>query len=736
MPLYRNVSQYGLLVTNKGANNVEVTDVDGTLIPEGYYNGGSAVLSSAEAAKVIAENIKDGITLLGVLGTHTGASVLTGDALVGEVLDGKFFYKDDPDTKLEGTMPNIGQESTDISAKATEVTISAGYHDGTGVVKIHADEQAKIIEGNIKSGITILGQAGSANVVDTSSGDAVAGEILTGKKAYVDGAEVTGTMADKEGDNVASSSSVDGTTLKLVAPTGFYDGTDTVTITDADFVAANIKDTVNIFGVVGTYAAGGSVLTGDAIAAEVLDGKFFYSNDPDVKLEGTMVNNAGDTAAVSTHAGAATEIHAVASVGFYDGSDDAVVLTDANFVAANIADGVTIFGVEGTLAGSSVLTGDAVVGEVLDGKFFYSDDPETKLEGTMPNNAANNVEVTDVDGTVIPAGYYNGSGSAVLSAAEAAKVVAGNIKSGITLLGVAGNSNVVDTSGGNTIASQLLSGRIAYSDGNEITGTMPEKAGNFACSSSSISDTTLLLIAPEGYYSGDDNVTITDADFVAAKILSGVTLFGLAGTATDTGDAVAKEILLGKKAWVDGAEVTGTLDVESVTNVLTNSNFTSTTGWTGNGANISAASNIMTSIATTGGGGCIQTQAIVDTYKYYICGYAKADGADHARISVQKNTPDYNYFGSVSNTLTDTFEFLSVVFTATESTNVAFNMYDNRTTGNTGTNYFKYVMMIDLTTSFGAGNEPSKADMDEWIAAAINFSTNNWFSGSTRLLVW
>ncbi len=53
--------------------------------------------------------------------------------------------------------------------------------------------------------------------------------------------------------------------------------------------------------------------------------------------------------------------------------------------------------------------------------------------------AGDNVEVTTLAGTTIPAGYYNGSGKAVLSDAEAAKVVAGNIASGVTILGVEGS---------------------------------------------------------------------------------------------------------------------------------------------------------------------------------------------------------------------------------------------------------------------------------------------------------
>ena len=60
-----------------------------------------------------------------------------------------------------GTMPDNGTVSTDISAKATEVTIALGKHSGSGVVKIAAAEQAKIIAGNIKNGIEILGVTGT-----------------------------------------------------------------------------------------------------------------------------------------------------------------------------------------------------------------------------------------------------------------------------------------------------------------------------------------------------------------------------------------------------------------------------------------------------------------------------------------------------------------------------------------------------------------------------------------------
>ena len=56
-------------------------------------------------------------------------------------------------------------------------------------------EQAKIIANNIRSGVTLLGINGSTNVVNTNiaSGGAAAGDIMNGKKAYVNGELITGS---------------------------------------------------------------------------------------------------------------------------------------------------------------------------------------------------------------------------------------------------------------------------------------------------------------------------------------------------------------------------------------------------------------------------------------------------------------------------------------------------------------------------------------------------------------
>lgn len=89
-------------------------------------------------------------------------------AQVAEILATKTAYANG--TKLTGTMPNRGAATGTITTKAGQYTIQQGYHDGSGKVGISSTEQAKIIAGNIKSGITILGVEG------TYSGEAVSVE--------------------------------------------------------------------------------------------------------------------------------------------------------------------------------------------------------------------------------------------------------------------------------------------------------------------------------------------------------------------------------------------------------------------------------------------------------------------------------------------------------------------------------------------------------------------------------
>ena len=63
--------------------------------------------------------------------------------------------------KITGTMPNNGAVSGSIATKDEQYTVPQGFHDGSGKVGIASAEKAKLIPGNIKSGVEVLGVTGS-----------------------------------------------------------------------------------------------------------------------------------------------------------------------------------------------------------------------------------------------------------------------------------------------------------------------------------------------------------------------------------------------------------------------------------------------------------------------------------------------------------------------------------------------------------------------------------------------
>ncbi len=80
----------------------------------------------------------------------------------------------------------------------------------------------------------------------------------------------------------------------------------------------------------------------------------------------------------------------------------------------------------------------AKVAEILVGKTAYAQG--AKITGTMPNQGAITSTIGTKDQEVtIPMGFHDGSGKVSISATEQAKILAANIKSGVSILGVTGS---------------------------------------------------------------------------------------------------------------------------------------------------------------------------------------------------------------------------------------------------------------------------------------------------------
>ena len=86
---------------------------------------------------------------------------------------------------------------------------------------------------------------------------------------------------------------------------------------------------------------------------------------------------------------------------------------------------------------------NAVASEILSGKTAYVN--KVKVTGSMTNNGSNNVTVTGTSGTTIPAGYYDGSGKAVIDSTSSTNLTANNIRQGVTILGVTGSLSSEDS---------------------------------------------------------------------------------------------------------------------------------------------------------------------------------------------------------------------------------------------------------------------------------------------------
>lgn len=168
-------------ITDNGAVDKEISEKsDVYTVPKGYHNGsGTVKIADAEQEKIIANNIKSGVTILGVAGAYAGEAAklqhksvtpteseqtvvadegYTGlsDVTVGaipdnyadisgttasaaDVLATKVFIGADGE-QTAGTMPNNGAVSEQIDGLTeTSYTIPAGYHSGAGTVTLTDD---------------------------------------------------------------------------------------------------------------------------------------------------------------------------------------------------------------------------------------------------------------------------------------------------------------------------------------------------------------------------------------------------------------------------------------------------------------------------------------------------------------------------------------------------------------------------------------------------------------------
>lgn len=244
------VDAEGTSVTGTMANNGAISwTLDATTgnqtktIPAGYHNGSGTVRIVLDTKTVTPSKAQQSFTppvgkvysQLTVNAIPDAYQDVTGvDATAADVLDGKYIV-DAEGTLIEGTMPDNGAitQKLDATTGKQSYTIPAGYHSGSGTVSITLEERsatpapnAQTITastGKVMSKVTV--NAIPAKYGDTTGDDAVAANLLSGKKAHtiVNGAatQITGTMAN----NGAINTTIDGlVTTSYTIPAGYTSG--------------------------------------------------------------------------------------------------------------------------------------------------------------------------------------------------------------------------------------------------------------------------------------------------------------------------------------------------------------------------------------------------------------------------------------------------------------------------------------------------------------------------------
>lgn len=441
-------------MTNNGAvsKTLDATSNNQTYtVPTGYHNGSGTVKIVLETKNATPGASSQTITPTSgkVLSSVTVAAVpdiygntTNDDAIAGDLLYGKVAHSYDSTTEkaveITGTMPNNGAISQTLTTAATSYTVPAGYHNGSGTVSIVTETKSitpattsqDVVPstGKVLSKVTV--NAIPAKYGDTTNDDAIAENILYGKKAHSissgSAVALTGTMTN----NGAVSKTLDATTdnQSYTVPIGYHNGSGTVSITLETKTATPTTSSQTITPTTGKVlssvtvdaipSAYQNVTNVDAVAGDVLAGKTIVAADG-TEIEGTMVdrgtvsktldattNNQSYTIAAGKHSGSGT----VNIVLEEKSTTPTTSLQNITPTSGKVLSKVTVNAIPAKYGDT---TGDtATAAYILAGYKAHtiSNGSATQITGEMTNNGSISATIDGLTTTSysVPSGYTTG----------------------------------------------------------------------------------------------------------------------------------------------------------------------------------------------------------------------------------------------------------------------------------------------------------------------------------------
>lgn len=445
--------------------------------------------------------------------------------------------------------------------------------------------------GNLLDEVTV--NAIPNNYVDTSSGDAVAGDIRAGKNAWVDGVEVTGGVTERDSTDLTASGDT------VTVPAGIYDTAATKAVAegvvkvpssisgdDAALTSGTdtliVKKTISVTPEVTTE---GYVTEGTARNVKVtLRANVNTRDSTDLTVNGLTVTapagfykyDAEKTVAVAQGSAATpnTTITVTPSFNFFvnDGLVAAIVRNEQTSITPTVTEGYVT---EGT-AGTVTVTGESVY--------------------QIPTQAAQTIHPSTSDQTVASRKYL--TGVQTIKGVLLTNLTAANIKKDVVVkVGDSTDDDCVTSitgtyeggaTGGDAAAGDLRNGKTAVVNGVLITGNVTER------DSTDLSASGATVTVPAGIYDTAATKTVAAGSVTAPSTISGSSATVTAGTNTLT---LEKTVSVTPNVTSAGYISSGTAGNATVT-LTASVNTRSSSDLTASGATVTAPAGYYGSAAT------------------------------------------------------------------------------------------------------------------------------------------